>query len=215
MSDMPNGNKPARRSPPPGILPPIAVDDSSEVIELWSGEAKLQSAKKTFEGAARVFAELLPRPAVRFSIETKDKSIFWDALKSMAGKESWLTSLYSINTGIPPHCQEIAAYGNANNLKDLLEVLADVRNALIHGTPKKVERLFKRQRGDDERTELWYQIGGILDQVLLAVIGYQGKVTRRDLDVQLKTSAIKQVPWAAATSDLPEATKDTPSSGTK
>jgi hypothetical protein len=108
----------------------------------------------------------------------------------------WLLSLYSISASIPPHCKDLVAYANEFDLQDTLEILADVRNALIHGTPKKVERLVGRNRGDYERTELWHQIGGILDQAVLAVIGYQGDIVRRDLDVTWKHSAIQRVPWA-------------------
>lgn len=116
-------------------------------------------------------------------------------------KIRWLTSLYSIPTTIPPHCKELIAYANAFahlKMKDLPEVLADVRNALIHGTPTKVDRLFGRVRGDDERTELWYQLGGILEQAILAMVGYQGMVIRRDVDSVLQVNAVKIVPWAPA-----------------
>ena len=115
-------------------------------------------------------------------------------------KIRWLTSLYSIPTAIPPHCTEVVSYAKAYPpLNDLPDVLVDVRNALVHGSPKKVKRLFERPRGDDERTELWHLITGLLEQAVLAIAGYRGKILRRDIDAVWTTSAIKQVPWATAT----------------
>ena len=112
-------------------------------------------------------------------------------------KIRWLTSLYLIPTVIPAHFAELVSYAKAYNLnEDLPVVLVDARNALIHGSPKKVERLFARHRGDDERTQLWYLIGGLLEQVVLAIAGYRGKILRRDTDAVLAVSAVKQVPWA-------------------
>ena len=111
-------------------------------------------------------------------------------------KIRWFTSLYSIRTAIPSKCHEIAAYANEYNLADLVEVLADVRNALVHGTPKKVAKVLGRKRGDEERTELWYQVGGIVEQAVLATAGYAGKLVFRDIDAEWTVSAIKSASWA-------------------
>ena len=111
-------------------------------------------------------------------------------------KIRWLTSLYSIPTELPAHRGELQSYANQlTPLNDLPAILADVRNALVHGSPKKVERLLKLQFGGDERTELWYLIGGLLEQAVLAVAGYRGQILRRDVDAEWAVSAVKPVTW--------------------
>lgn len=112
-------------------------------------------------------------------------------------KIRWLLSLNDISCDIPNKSTSISAYAKAFNLANLAEVLADVRNALVHAEPKKVERLFSRTNGDEERGDLWYQTGGILQQAFLASIGYTGKMLRRDVDCEFATQATKLVPWAS------------------
>ncbi|QDT88283.1 hypothetical protein [Gimesia chilikensis] len=106
-----------------------------------------------------------------------------------------LLSLYSIPTGLPAKSTELIAYAKEFNLDDLICVLVDVRNALVHGMPKKVEKLLSRSTGSDERVDLWYQVNGLLAQAILATAGYQGKISCRSLDVEFIHSAIKDVPW--------------------
>jgi len=114
-----------------------------------------------------------------------------------ADKIRWYCSLNHIGTAIPDHCTELVAYANAHNhVNDLVDVLVDVRNALIHGTPNKVERVIRRARGEEERSELWYQVGGLVDQAVLAAIGYKGKMFRKDLAANRAIQAIRQVTWA-------------------
>lgn len=110
-------------------------------------------------------------------------------------KIRWLLSLYSIPSTLPAKCNELIAYAKEFNLDDLICVLVDVRNALVHGMPKKVEKLFSRNNGSDERIDLWYQINGVLSQAILAITGYTGKINNRSIDVDFIHSAIKDVPW--------------------
>ncbi len=114
-----------------------------------------------------------------------------------AEKIRQLLKVYSIPSEIPAKCEEILSYANDNNLKeiDLPEVLVHIRNSLVHGTPSKVMKLFSRRNGSHERVGLWYQINGLLAQAILAIVGYQGKITCRSLDVEFSHSAIKDVPW--------------------
>jgi hypothetical protein len=113
-------------------------------------------------------------------------------------KIRWLLSLNKISCDIPQKSAAISAYAKAFNLANLVEVLADVRNALVHAEPKKAERLFSRTNGDEERGDLWYQTGGILQQAFLASIGYTGKMLRRDVDCEYATQATKLVPWTGS-----------------
>jgi hypothetical protein len=114
-----------------------------------------------------------------------------------ADKIRWLASLYSIPTAIPPHYSELVGYLKAfPHIEDLPGILVDVRNALVHGSPKKVKRLFERANGGDERTNLWWLATGLLEQAILAIAGYGGKILRRDVDAKWAWSALKQVPWA-------------------
>jgi hypothetical protein len=113
-----------------------------------------------------------------------------------ADKIRWLASLYSIPTAIPPHYSELVSYAKAYPpIDDVPGILVDVRNALVHGSPKKVKRLFERPSGGDERTNLWWLVTGLLEQAVLAIAGYRGKILRRDLDTKWAWKALKQVPW--------------------
>jgi len=111
-------------------------------------------------------------------------------------KIRWLLSINNICADIPAKSAAIISYAKAFNLSNLVEVLVDVRNALVHAEPKKVERLFSRNNGEEERGDLWYQAGGMLQQAFLAAIGYEGKLLRRDLDCEYATQATKPAPWA-------------------
>jgi hypothetical protein len=107
-----------------------------------------------------------------------------------------LLSQYEIAIAIPSKCTEIASYATDNRLNDLVVVLVNVRNAFIHGSPKNVDRVLGRLRGDDERTELWYQVGGLLDQTVLAISGFNGHVVRRDVESVFRGGAVRKVSWA-------------------
>ncbi len=111
-------------------------------------------------------------------------------------KIRWLLSLHQIEAAIPDKSDPIRSYAKAFNLTDLIDVLVDVRNALVHAEPKKADRLFGRNKGDEERSDLWHQVGGILQQAVLASIGYNGVMLRRDVDSVFAASAVRRVPWA-------------------
>jgi hypothetical protein len=113
-------------------------------------------------------------------------------------KIRWLLSLHCIEARIPKESDSISSYAKAFNLGDLVDVLVDVRNALVHAEPKKADRLFSRTKGDEERGDLWYQVGSILQQAVLASIGYNGKLLRRDVDAAYATGAIRPAPWASS-----------------
>lgn len=111
-------------------------------------------------------------------------------------KIRWLLSLHNIQAEIPDQSVPIKSYAQAFNHQDLIEVLVDVRNALVHAEPKKTARLFARNQGNEERGDLWYQVGGILQQAFLASIGYRGVMLRRDIDAKYAANAVEPVPWA-------------------
>lgn len=110
-----------------------------------------------------------------------------------ADKIRLLLSTFQIDFSIPQKSASIAAYAKAYILQDMVDVLVDVRNALVHAEPSKAQRLV---RPDDERGDLWFQIGGLLQQAFLAVIGYEGKLVRRDVSAEYAIHALKRVPWA-------------------
>ncbi len=108
-------------------------------------------------------------------------------------KIRWLLSLHRISVRIPDKSESITPYAKAFNLVDMVDVLVDVRNTLIHAEPKRAARLFGRDAGDEERGDLWYQIGGVLQQALLASLaeapeGSEFVITRyRDANANLRT----------------------------
>lgn len=118
-----------------------------------------------------------------------------------ADKIRWLLSLHSIDYNIPEKCSSIQTYAKEYNLLDLVDVFVDVRNALVHAEPKKVEKLFSRKQGNDERSELWFQIGGLLHQAFLASVGYKGLLRKRDTDEYYAANAVSPSPWAPTTSE--------------
>jgi len=114
---------------------------------------------------------------------------------SAAEKIRKLLSLNNISATIPSKCPEVMGYAKEFNLGCLTDVMVDVRNALIHAEPKKIAKLFFRQSGSDERTQLWSQIGGVLQQAVLASLGYDGLMMRRDIEEQYAANAVVDVPW--------------------
>jgi hypothetical protein len=107
-----------------------------------------------------------------------------------------LLSLSRIESRIPEQSQPIKAYADDHSLTDLIDVLVHVRNALVHAEPGKTTRLLGRRQGNEERSDLWFQVGGILQQALLASIGYRGPMFRRDVDAKYSSEAVRPVPWA-------------------
>jgi len=120
-----------------------------------------------------------------------------DGFKNLpaADKIRWLLSLKNISAEIPVKSQDVMRYAREFNLRCLTDVMVEVRNALIHAEPKKTAKLFSRQSGSDERTQLWHQIGGILQQAVLASLGYDSLMMRRDVDEKYAANAVVDVPW--------------------
>jgi hypothetical protein len=115
-----------------------------------------------------------------------------------ADKIRWLLSSYRIDFDIPKKCTSIQDYAKAYGFSDLIDSFVDVRNALVHAEPKKVAKLFDRKQGNDERSELWFQIGGLLHQAFLASVGYRGPLRRRDTDEHYAANAVMPAPWATS-----------------
>lgn len=114
-----------------------------------------------------------------------------------ADKLRWLLSIYGIDCSIPSHTTAIEAYARAfNHIGDMVDVLVEVRNALTHGTPKKVARVLSRPQGDEERWDLWWYALGLLEKAILAVLGYNGRILYRE-DKGGFPSHGKAVPWAS------------------
>jgi hypothetical protein len=57
---------------PHGLEPPVWVEESTEVIPLWSGDARLVQSQRTQSGAASITIDTLPQPVIRFSFESAD-----------------------------------------------------------------------------------------------------------------------------------------------
>ena len=104
-----------------------------------------------------------------------------------------LLSTFDIDYSIPSKSSGIEAYAKAFTLEDLVDVLVDVRNAIVHAEPNKAQRLV---RPDHERSDLWFQVGGLLQQAFLAVIGYDGNFVNRSVAADYAIQALQQVPWA-------------------
>ena len=124
---------------------------------------------------------------------------------SAAEKIRQFLSLFKIDVKIPKGCSSIQDYAHEKKLTDLIDVMVSVRNALVHADPKKVAHLFSREQGEEERTELWYQTGGLLQQALLASVGYQGLLRKRDPDAGFAVNAVISAPWASSTPGIESA----------
>ena len=126
--------------------------------------------------------------------ELESKSKF-DA-RTAASKITLLLSLFNINDSIPSKVPLIQSYATHHGKCNMIEVLTHVRNTLVHAEPAKVEKLLTRADGNDERSDLWFQVGGLLQQAFLAAIGYGGNFVNRSVAADYAIKALQQVPWA-------------------
>ncbi len=112
------------------------------------------------------------------------------------GRMRELLSLNNIAYSIPEKAEFLKNYPkNEEGILDLVQILSEFRNALVHSEPKHAVRLFAREHGDEERLELWHFVGMLVQQALLASFGYKGKMLRRDSTKQYAVHAVEQVPW--------------------
>lgn len=122
-----------------------------------------------------------------------------DGFKSLKAvdKIRWLLSIHKIDYTIPSHCEDIRKFAADNKHNDLVDVLVANRNILVHAEPRSATELFRRDDGTAERAELWYQIGGLLHQAVLASVGYTGDILVRGVGSGWEAEAIQKPPWDA------------------
>ncbi len=109
-------------------------------------------------------------------------------------KLRWLCSLFRIPATIPDQAKELKVVAKTLNQIDVIGALSAVRNALVHNTPKKMRRL-RSIEGEGGFIELWRQVGGVLELVVLAMLGFQGTSQRRDTEGAHFNETRKPVPW--------------------
>lgn len=128
---------------------------------------------------------------------------------STSEKLERLCDEFKIVTQVPEEFPELMDYASEAKVSGLLCVLVRVRNSLVHAEPTKVRKLFERVDGDDERSSLWYLMNSILQQALLASLGYTGRFYDRVQPGTFSVDAIRDVPWkdsetTFAASDVPD-----------
>lgn len=111
-------------------------------------------------------------------------------------KLRWLCSVFSIPIAIPSVATELKSISSVFQQEDIIGILTAARNAFVHNNPKKLRRL-REIEGKGGLRELWWQVGGILELVVLALIGFDGNTIRRDIDSRRVEECLKRVPWAS------------------
>lgn len=109
-------------------------------------------------------------------------------------KLRWLCSLYSISIDLPQRAKNLKSLAKEMQRTDIIGVLTEVRNAYVHSSPKKLRKI-RQMKTPLGLTELWYQVGGILELLVLASLGYSGKTLRRDVDGEYPNEILRPVPW--------------------
>jgi len=66
--------------PPDAVAPPVPIQDTTDVIPLWSGKTQLTQASGVQKGDANVFFDNLPRPMARFTFQGQS---------DLSGFEQW------------------------------------------------------------------------------------------------------------------------------
>jgi hypothetical protein len=105
-----------------------------------------------------------------------------------------LLSSCGIPPTIPSSMCALAKAAGAHTWVDGPQAITEVRNALVHASPKKRKKVFG---GDaDARCDAWWLGLWWLELVLLRLFDYQGKYSNRLIRDGWKGEEVEPVPWA-------------------
>lgn len=90
-----------RDSVPEGLAPPIEGVECAERVELWSGETRIQADDSQYNGKAKLFLELSPRPSIDFEFEGEQTVNLQEVLKAFTGAGGTWLGPAELSTGAP------------------------------------------------------------------------------------------------------------------
>ncbi len=99
----------------------------------------------------------------------------------------------SIPLSIPSSLSGLSAYSSACQLQDGPDAITSVRNALVHPSPKKRDRLKKHPR---VLMDTWSLASWYLDLCMLNACGYKGLYANRTSPTPWAGDEVEKVPWA-------------------
>ena len=114
-----------------------------------------------------------------------------------ADKLRLLLTMCGIPAAIPASLSKLATAAKAagNQWRDGPQAITEVRNALVHGSPAKREKLF----GTDETASVVHQAWTLslwyLELLMLRLCGYQGKYSNRVAGAKWSGEEVEAVPW--------------------
>jgi hypothetical protein len=104
-----------------------------------------------------------------------------------------LLSRFSIPTAIPGRYSELSKARGVLGGNDGPDLVTGIRNAIVHGNPKKRRSLARTARG--ARFQAVQLALSYLELVLLGLFGYKGSYVRRETGLLVR-DATAPVPWA-------------------
>lgn len=104
-----------------------------------------------------------------------------------------LLSSCGIPLEIPPGLSDLATVAKAENWQDGPHATTEIRNALVHASPKKRARIFGH--GNGSRTDAWTLGQWYLELILLRLFDYNADYSSRLRRGVLENEAVRAVPW--------------------
>lgn len=132
-----------------------------------------------------------------YEIVQKRKLCPKSKFKTMRAEEKirWLLTLSNIDLAIPIEYTALAKYASEKKYQDVPAAMVGIRNVLVHAEPEKSEALFTRPDSEDEISQIWGVCRWILQQAILASLGYNGNIVHHNRGVRFVTQAVGPVPW--------------------
>ncbi|RCS53970.1 hypothetical protein DTL42_02070 [Bremerella cremea] len=119
-----------------------------------------------------------------------------------ADKIRELLTSWNIGIDIPSKFDAIANFAQEKKnsdptyAADIPAAMVSIRNILVHAEPSRSLALFSRERSSEEIMDIWKLAQTVLQQAILASLGYQGKIVNRNTDATTVWDATGPVPWA-------------------
>lgn len=117
-----------------------------------------------------------------------------------------LLSSCEIPLAIPSSLCELTKSATAHNWADGPHAITEVRNALVHASPKKRKKVLGADTGT--RYEAWWLGLWYLELVLLWLFDFRGKYSDRLVRDGGKGQEVRLVPWAAAPTAYSDGSSD-------
>ncbi len=105
-----------------------------------------------------------------------------------------MLSTCDIPLDIPPDLSDLVNVAKAENWQDGPRATTEIRNAIVHASPKKRARILAH--GPNARTDAWTLGQWYLELVLLHLFGYTGHYSNRLRRSGWRGTEVEPIPWA-------------------